>query len=199
MNTQAIFEHFTQIFSDILQDDNTNEWLLYPPIQEYHKIGDITITCGVTRCAIIDKNYDWIVKFDIEGNYCEREVELYEQAKDYGCADCLAPAIYIGRYREEENGMWWDLYAYKKAECGYRSHNTDFRAASPLTERCWSIGEDICTDWGKGMFARLSEFCEDNDINDIHSGNVGRIDGKLVLIDYAGYHDSEEDYSSEEA
>ena len=32
------------------------------------------------------------------------------------------------------------------------------------------------------------DFCEENDINDIHTGNVGYINGRLVVIDYSGYH-----------
>jgi hypothetical protein len=32
-----------------------------------------------------------------------------------------------------------------------------------------------------------SVFCSDNRITDIHAGNIGKIDGRWVVIDYAGY------------
>ena len=34
----------------------------------------------------------------------------------------------------------------------------------------------------------LFEFLNESDINDLHSGNIGYIGNRLVLIDYSGYH-----------
>ena len=36
---------------------------------------------------------------------------------------------------------------------------------------------------------RLYDFLYDNDINDLHYGNVGYIDGSLVYIDFSGYRE----------
>ena len=200
MDKREIYNHFAEIFKQILQDEDKKEWIEYPASSETFVFSPtITICSGVTRCAVIDKNFDWIVKFDMaEEGYCEREVELYDAAESYGCADCLAPVMYVGRYYAE-NGYYWDLYGYKKACCGYHIHSYDNEsvkcfAGSPLTERNGCIAADLIENYGIEMFRCLNRFCEDNDVNDIHCGNVGYIAGKLVLIDYAGYHDgSEED------
>lgn len=208
MDKEAIFNHFAAIFEEVLRTESKEEWLLYPEISMSEELlPGVQIYSGVTRCAVVDEAYDWIVKFDIsDAPYCEREVELYERAKSYGCEDCLTPVLYAGRYEDAENGMWWDLYAYKKAKCGYRSHIYDDSSVkcfkgSPLSDRNECIAADLIEDWGIDMFRNLNLFCEENEINDIHCGNVGWIAGKLVLIDYAGYHSSSEEdsyYSSEE-
>jgi hypothetical protein len=36
-------------------------------------------------------------------------------------------------------------------------------------------------------FETFTDFLENADINDLHSGNIGYISGRVVLIDYSGY------------
>ena len=70
---------------------------------------------------------------------------------------------------------------------------------SPLCQRAPAIGMDFAEDYGMDSFEALTEFCFDFDINDIHWGNVGMINGKIVLIDYSGYYagDCDENERSE--
>ena len=64
---------------------------------------------------------------------------------------------------------------------------------SPLTEHNKKIASTFVQDWGEDLTKQLSNFCIEMDINDIHEYNVGRrlSDNKLVIIDYAGYHENQ--------
>ena len=184
MDTAAIYNHFTEIIDKLWDNEEYREYLEYPDYDETHYCDNITLASGVTRLAIIDDNYDWIVKIDIEDNYCDWEEELYNRARYKGIEDMFAACFFIGRY------MDWNLYAYEKADCSYHAYDIadeDRYSGSPLSARNPSIAADMLKMWGQEKFDLLTNFCIDNRISDLHCGNVGYICGKLVLTDYAGY------------
>ena len=89
------------------------------------------------------------------------------------------------------------LYAYRRADdncdtvedkCSAGEHEEFFKnSTSPLCERSFRIGEGFAQEYGLEAFEELTEFCAEHRINDIHWGNIGIIDERLVLIDYSGY------------
>ena len=194
-----IFEHYRRILDTLIDDEDWIEWLQYPyegDIKQYNE----TIYCatGVSRCALIDEEYDWIVKWDFQDyEFCDKEEHLSARAKFYNVEDMIAPAIYIGSYINEEKYISLQLYAYPRA-ISFSSYRYNYLSKeeeeeiseSPLAQRNELIAAAFIQDWGFDKFEALSEFCEDCDINDIHTGNVGIIRGKIVLIDYAGFHSS---------
>ena len=88
------------------------------------------------------------------------------------------------------------LYAYPKAtSIGFTSLELedDEEAIatsynSPLSERDEAIAASFVHEYGETAFMELSSFLNEWNVNDIHLGNIGWICGKIVLIDYAGYH-----------
>ena len=196
MDRVAIRNHFFSLIDDILQSDY-RDYMLYPEVEMRDEVFEgVRLCSGVSRCAIVDDNYDWVVKFDIdEHHYCEREIQLYNAAEREGIECCLPQCAYIGTYVDNCSGWEWDLYAYRKAT-HYESHSLNLHetssldrySGSPLMERSPSMAFDLLCDWGDEIFYKLSRFCEANDINDLHNGNVGYICGHLVLIDFAGYN-----------
>ena len=94
------------------------------------------------------------------------------------------------------------LYAYRKAEpydCGPADADSRARAkkiASPLYSRNVAIAVAFIREFGMDEYEAFSEFGLEWDINDLHFGNIGEIDGHMVLIDYSGYHDA--DYDEED-
>ena len=67
---------------------------------------------------------------------------------------------------------------------------------SPLSAKNKQVAINFISNYGAREYEKLTNFLYEMDINDFHSGNVGFIDNKFVLIDYAGYYD--EDYESNE-
>ena len=194
MNCTEIYNHFVPFIEQILNSDYSDE--LYYCDHSFDINEHVYMVSGVTRAAIVDENYDWIVKYDIDCHeYCEREIDLYQKAICNRLEMCFPECAYIGTFQDIP------LYAFRKAKCNYHSRNLFNEELeyikthkSPLSERNKSVAADLLKSWNEDIFEALSEFCYENEINDLHGNNVGWIDGKLVLIDFAGYSDSEEDY-----
>lgn len=91
------------------------------------------------------------------------------------------------------------LYCYKKVDIIWsdKYHNDDFEKGcpldsytnSPIGQRNWRIAEKFIELYGEEEFNRFTEFCEDYEIADLHSGNCGFINDKLVFLDYSGFED----------
>jgi len=86
------------------------------------------------------------------------------------------------------------FYGYEKAtEADISFPKTDDEkkylnsSVSPLTQRGIEIAATFLEYYGKEMYEALTQFCEDYEINDLHSGNIGSVDGRPVIIDYGGY------------
>ena len=111
MNKRAIFSHYSAIIDKLI--DNSMFFSAYfqaPWYMEEDLLGEeyeelptsINICNGATRSCIIDNDYDYVVKFDIEedafGSACERESGIYRAAK-VRSLDCYFNEIeYIGTY-----------------------------------------------------------------------------------------------------
>ena len=87
------------------------------------------------------------------------------------------------------------LYAYRRAEqrvIAWNSSAADRKRAnsisSPLLSRNINVAIAFINEYGWNEYVRFSEFGDEWEINDIHTGNIGTIDEHMVLIDYAGYH-----------
>ena len=250
MNKQAIFAHFSKILDNMLDNSLFFEtYFQYPTSIEniYGSADDeimtenLSIRFGATRGCIIDENYDYVVKFDVDeddyGSVCSVEHSIYQAAKSRNLHQYFAEVEYIGSYtktimfydlyqinREMDPCYDYDniefdkefaehedsfgelhpvtisipLYAYRKAKphWGIMHKNADSQTYrniansidSPMRERNLAVAIDFISEYGEEAYLELSEFMSEENINDLHSGNVGNIDGHFVFIDFAGYH-----------
>ena len=112
-------------------------------------------------------------------------------------------------YSREEYDIEMELYAYKKVQCSPWIHDDYMRlpdkdkslikdSHSPLAGRSVDVAAAFLRGYGRDKYLRLNDFCIENRINDLHTGNIGYKDGTIVLIDYAGYFDEGDYYSYEE-
>ena len=60
---------------------------------------------------------------------------------------------------------------------------------SPLTERQSAIAATFIKELGLDLFLQISNLLEEEEVNDMHGGNIGYMNGHLVIVDYAGYHE----------
>lgn len=102
---------------------------------------------------------------------------------------------------EEENvilrHIYLPLYAYTRLDGedfeSSRSNMSDEERIfvkgthSPLAERSFSVAMAFLHEYGTEEFYSLSDFCSEYRINDLHCGNVGYLNGHIVILDYAGY------------
>ena len=248
MNKNAIFAHFSHVIDNMVENSLFFTALFLAPqyVEDIEGSVDnkalpenISMHFGATRGCIIDDDYDYVVKFDIEGDaisdsICDREVGIYLRAKQANLHPYFAAAEYLGCYTktvmfrsieraidaiaylgyydeenftrhftEHENEMGEivpltisvPLYGYPKATQHDLNHfpSTDLveRAnsiASPIKQRRIEIATDFIKQYGAEAYELLSTFMYEEDINDLHMGNIGDVDGHLVFIDYSGYH-----------
>ena len=95
-----------------------------------------------------------------------------------------------------------ELYEYPKVEeakLGYYTPSKELqnmvrKSGSNFAERNTNVAAYFVEKYGYEEFTRLADFLEWNEINDLHSGNIGYLGKRLVFIDYAGYYDPEGDY-----
>lgn len=253
MNKEKIFNHFAAILDNMI--DNSLFWDTYfqmpssipniygSDIDDESIPSNISIRFGISRGCIIDNEYDYVVKFDVEtdssgDSICEREVDLYASAREYGVEKYLVHPSYIGTYiktitfydakkmehyidwleydpvgfdedfmeREEKFGelkritIEVPLYAYERAY-GYnftmlvdseeeRCHSIAEASCSPLRKRSLQVAMEFIHRYGVEEYEKFGVFLEDNNVNDLHPGNVGELNNEFVLIDFAGFHDA---------
>lgn len=251
MNKHEIFSHYSEVIDNLLDSSLWMKmWFQRPDWldeciqgEDYEEIpSNISINDGATRACIIDYDYDYVVKFDIEednfGSACEREESLYRTAKISGFEKYLNEITYIGcytrsfyfysyhdimqhchidcsfydeeqlcnelAYHEDEMVLHQitisiPLYACKRAEgydCGPINNELVAMAQkikSPLREKNVAVATAFIRDYGEKEYGMFSDFAIKNDINDLHLGNIGLVDGVLRFIDYAGYYNGEDE------
>ena len=241
MNKKEVFAHYSHIMDDMLHGSLFFSCFFQnPTILDDNVYGDdteglpstISIKFGATRGCIIDDDYDYVVKFDLDPSFgtkaCSHELNVFNDAKVWGLDPYFSEVEYLGTYtriiqfydyraiekhfnwyayygdfdedfmKEEENYgdvlpivISIPLYGYKKASRVNRPRRVDrdfSYGASPLAEHT-EVAFLFINEYGTDVFNSLSAFLEEENINDIHGGNIGLVDGHLVIIDYAGYNE----------
>ena len=159
----------------------------------------ITMAYGETKCVIMGDN-GWVYKIPFENknyNYCDEEAEIYEKAVEEKIEKFFAPCYFL----EKIDGL--NIYVMACAEVSVGDLHDDLRRRLSSEGRSDEEAEDIVieaednaefVEWlfpyyaGDVDFDKFLEFLSEENINDLHSGNIGYIDGNVVLIDYSGYH-----------
>ena len=90
------------------------------------------------------------------------------------------------------------LYACRRAnpyDCGPIDNGLVAQAqkiVSPLRNKNICVATAFIRDYGMQEYEALSEFALEREINDLHTGNIGEVDGKLMFLDYGGYHSGDD-------
>lgn len=132
----------------------------------------------------VDKYFAWTDKlFDIrfEGGYFPIYVMELVDCDEGAITDMLVEKFCENNGNpqdREENGEEVDEDEYEKYEDGYDA------ACSGTSE---GVDEYFHSSLSASEYGRLSKFLRYNDIDDIHSGNLGFNGDVVVIIDYSGY------------
>lgn len=213
MNFYIMNEQYN-IFSEVL--DSLCEYGLFSDMEDgftkiylsnllcdsfyYHMESEVEIKYGLTKAVICLPDNDWVLKIPFTNfkiDYCSLEETNYYAAKKEGFEDFMAETHYLMDFK----GM--PCYIMRKAEVGLdflredmyscliKEGNSEEYAVYNSELNC--PDEDYVEDllgfhYDHKRLDNFLDFCEENDINDIHTGNVGYINGRLVVIDYSGYH-----------
>ena len=173
---------------------------------------------GATKLVIGDDNCDYIIKFCPNPDmmdYCEREVEIYEEAVRAGYADKFAWCAKLFDY-DFNDSICLPVYVMEWCQCSYDmidDEMDDWHYTKYCSDLGVEKGDEVFTQycsegrndkdyqermmewaysvWGldyhNGDDYAFCNFMKEMYINDIHAGNWGWCNNKLVLVDYSGY------------
>ena len=147
---------------------------------------------GATRYCVIFEELGVVLKrddSDYGSGFCDREVFLYQKAKEYHIERAFLPIEYLGRgwfIQPYANlGVWPTLKSNgisSKREIKFNSFKS--RMQDVDIDNIWLL--HLYKYYGWDFFKSFFYFCKRYRINDLHSGNVGFIDKKPIVYDYSG-------------
>ena len=138
-------------------------------------------------------------------NYCDIEAHNYEIAKKYRVEKVLLPLEFL---TETKVGcLFYVQPMYTCAQCEMKRADAlilekrlGVLVRKPIVDkvRKGCVDRGISRTWTARMvqlygkkFARSFEaWTKECKVNDLHSSNVGWLNGKPIILDYAGYHGS---------
>lgn len=167
---------------------------------------DVRNACGASRLCAIFPDEGVVLKVprmnDCTRDYCALEVKNYENAKVYRVENILLPTEFVC-----ETAFGCKIYKqpmYSKAFCNVSGKDYEvlmktlhgLESKKIVTEIHCSVYDcrlakvwtaRVLQLYGKRFmrsFEKWTQFCE---VNDLHDGNVGFLNGKPIILDYAGY------------
>lgn len=173
---------------------------------------NFTIESGWSKAVIIPAEGNFVFKiplmFDVNNyncltaNYCDEEVSQYKEAKIEGLEYAFVKTVPFDEMKIKY-GAPLPFYIQDKVEVFDKWGKCDkiYDEMSEKYENTLRLPslwiEDFCNAYGVESFEDFGIFVCNSGINDLHSGNVGYLDGMPVVFDYSGYFESNEDYNSD--
>jgi len=164
---------------------------------------------GMTKFVLWENTKPYVLKIPFRGkmtfkdqDYCRIELRNYFRAYETPIEDCFAWVDYLFEY----HGC--PIYIMEKVECdeertesrafsAYCSHSLSYLCGDISQEDMYDYFDDsndrermiglLTEEWGEEKAENFLDFCSENNINDLHSGNFGYRNGMLVIIDYSGF------------
>lgn len=168
------------------------------------------LSSGCSKIAILDEgNPRWVIKFDLfdrnKSEYCKLELRNYNRAREKKIEEYFAATYYLDAVNafdfilQERVNMNSDAVEETFIDYVSSGYNVeDFDSEDEYNDAIYNMEEDM-TDEDR-VYAMLDDerynvdigaiinFIEENDINDLHSGNWGYTkDYHCVMVDFSGY------------
>ena len=215
VNVEAIFDFLSEceLDSDLSEDDFYDKIISHLPKDISYKYDN-----GVTKVVIIFPGADYVIKIPFTGewgyddddnaiffefksgsecvpwDYCQGEVEKYELAENEEIEQFFAKTECIGHLHGHP------IYIQERAEILGKidGHQYPLEKRTPIKTKCREQGfRCFDANWAVDLF----EYCEGEEgtfnavmhfatqyLSDLHCDNIGYINGRPVLVDYAGYN-----------
>lgn len=137
-------------------------------------------------------------------DYCEAETTVYKDAVASGVSDFFAETVCIGEidnhpiYVQEIATIYYDVYF--DYECEYSGEDKRKNRSSIMEKSnnslsecdCWIVDQAwlaaFIEEYGITAAIDLIVFLKDEGVDDLHSENLGFIDDKPVIVDYASFN-----------
>ena len=164
---------------------------------------------GASRCAVLFPKEKQVIKIprmnDCKTNYCDIEARNYEIAKKYRVEKVLLPLEFL---TETKAGcLFYVQPMYSFAQCEMKRSDAlvlekhlKGLTSRPIVDkvRRGCVDRAISRTWtarmvqlyGKKFARSFEEWTKECQVNDLHSSNIGWLNGRPIILDYAGFHGS---------
>lgn len=194
----------------------TDEWITQSLVDDLRNkavaepIGKVDVADGASKVCLIFKNFPFVIKWNT-GDYDEamKEVSIYQDAVAQGLGFLFPKTEFF----YEHNGVSFVLQ--EKIDCSaydamdradyaktinritrtptskiYAKMQREFNKASQQYQRTlnepWA--KMVISLYGKKVAKSLCQFVVANNINDLHSSNVGYKNFRPIILDFSGYY-----------
>jgi len=211
-NVSNFKEFFNKKFISCHFTSNDIDDLVYE-IEKNFPNFSFTFEEGATKCVIIPKEADYVIKIPFDGEYRENEEleeEFYmfsgggQEGWDYCDQECAYYEDIIKGSGFEKfflpNSVLsfdWPMYTQQKAEVyidSYRkTSNKSKKMVKEMKKSIWTnlpnIWLELCLENFNFDINKLKNFIcfLDDNFSDLHRSNIGYVGNQAVVIDYAGY------------
>lgn len=128
-------------------------------------------------------------------DYCQTEVEVYHAAQERGVEKFFAKTEYLYTHLSGERVYLQERCSIEDLEEIEALHPVE--SSKAITDKCGNRTKNINGRWlilayeyyGEEKFVEFMKFLYDQNINDLHDGNLGMINGRPVILDYSGFND----------
>ena len=200
---EVLKELFADGFAAAIKENNMWEWL---DNKERNFENFYINTDGASKYVIDIYDSDYVVKISRCGmneDYCLTEYENYKKAVenelDWAFPKTDLFDIYDGikvfiqeKVSCDDYGVEDEFFSY--AETNYTPETSKEEDEDVFYSEVWEATQQFdIWDALRAVFGeceetnRLCQFCRDNNINDLHSHNFGRVGDRIYVIDFCGY------------
>lgn len=190
-----------------LSSENFYEQIIVPFRQKYKE--KVNYDTGATKGVLLFKEKGFVIKIpfqvcddsylcgvvdgDTDWDYCSQEVYRYELAEKYEVEKFFLPSEFI-EYVNDEYPIYIQEYAeigesIDSIEASKEERDSVENFNSKNFYKCINLNWEAkaLSIFGEDKFLKFKNFIVDNDINDLHLGNIGYKNNIPVLVDYAGF------------
>lgn len=182
--------------SDLLRfiDNEADEWHDFVVAVDGAEV-TVSIMFGATKAVFAVEGMDTVAKIGFQNfkvDHAAREAQIYQEARAMDLEQFFVPCKKIGEISSLE------VFEMELVEVGEDLVTSDMwqKCSGSMSDE--EIVDVIDNDYGfvEALFpfyysdeemTRLFDFISELEINDLHSGNIGYEDGRIVIIDYSGY------------
>lgn len=182
--------------NDLLQfvNDETDEWHDFVVAMDGAEV-TVSIMFGATKAVFAAEGMDTVAKIGFQNfkvDHAAREAQIYQEARAMDLEQFFVPCKKIGEISSLE------VFEMELVEVGEDLVTSDMWrkcSGSMSSEEIVDVIDDDCG-FIEALFpfyysveemTRLYDFISELEINDLHSGNIGYENGRIVIIDYSGY------------
>lgn len=184
-------------------------------IKSFEEEHDVEFKTGVTKLVIVPNNEDFVLKIPFDGtayrgkfylfcgaadleegkDYCRAEELHYKEAKAWDLDFLFAETVQISEingvpiYRQPKCELFEvELLSQRPTE---ETQTTVEKACTTYDYRCFNEDwlAEVVMRYGVEVLHNLLSFLNYEDIIDLHDNNIGFLNGKPVLFDYASFDD----------